>query len=68
MTTLTAVDRHPSGGPRAANDDPPGFAERWAAWQAKGAEHDARIRHRLAVAVAVVMLLLIGGVVWLTLW
>lgn len=41
----------------------PGFGERWAAWQAKGAAHDRGGRRRMAFA-APILLLVAAGVLY----
>ena len=43
-----------------------GFAERWAAWQARGATNDRATRRRLFVVVALVILAaaILNGVGW----
>jgi hypothetical protein len=40
----------------------PGFDERWAAWQARGAAHEGAVRRRIAFAVP--MLLLVAVVMY----
>jgi hypothetical protein len=67
MITLAVTDQHRSGESHAEKDEPPGFAERWAAWQAKGTEHDARSDRRMAIGVAMVLALLVVSVLWLML-
>lgn len=34
-------------------DNPVGFEERWAAWQARGAAHDRAVRRRMMFAVPI---------------
>jgi hypothetical protein len=43
-----------------------GFAERWAAWQARGAEHDRRTRRMFFIVAALVILLVavVSGMRW----
>ena len=43
------------------------FDERWARWQEKGARHDARVRRKMRLVAAVVLLI---GLVWalVSLW
>lgn len=34
------------------------FEERWAAWQARGAEHDRAVRHKVRIAIPVVVVVI----------
>jgi len=39
--------------------EPASFDERWAAWQAKGAAHDRAVRHKMAIALPIVIIVAI---------
>lgn len=43
-----------------------GFAERWAAWQARGAAHDQNTRRKLFIVAAILILsvAILNGVWW----
>ena len=43
-----------------------GFEERWAAWQARGADHDRRTRRMFFIVAALVILLvaIVSGMRW----
>jgi hypothetical protein len=56
VTDLQAIAAPPSTNTSTAAGDSPGFAERWAAWQAKGAAHDRAVRRKMALAAPIRLL------------
>ena len=57
MTTdLVAVATTPRAATPIAVAESPGFDERWAAWQAKGAAHDRAFQRKMAIATPIVLL------------
>ena len=54
-TELSAVTAPPNGATSTAIGESPGFDERWAAWQAKGAAHDRAVRRKMAVAAPILI-------------
>ena len=56
-TDLVAVATAPRAATPIAAAESPGFEERWAAWQAKGAAHDRAFRRKMAIATPIVLLI-----------
>lgn len=65
MVATSVPERVPSDVFHTAQES--GFDERWAAWQAKGAAHDARLHRRVVLVLAVIVAGLIVGVLRLAL-
>jgi hypothetical protein len=67
---LNSTDGAPAGGYSPGMSSEPlvddGFAERWAAWQARGAAHDRSRRRTLFIiaAVVIVSVAILNGVWW----
>jgi hypothetical protein len=56
----------PQAAPSTAVPEGASFAERWAAWQARGAAHDQAVRRKMAVAAPI--LIVVAAVVFYVLF